>query len=141
MFYVDTSVLVAALTAEGETKRAQKWLSEQAPGEIAISNWTITEFSSALSIKLRTGQLDLKNRDEALSTFHRIVTESFKLFPVSNIQFSQAAKLADQHDLGLRAGDALHLAVVLDTGTTMCTLDKRFAYAADALGARVHQPH
>jgi uncharacterized protein len=37
--------------------------------------------------------------------------------------------------LGRRADDALHVAVAAEPGATLCTLDKRLADAAVALGA------
>nr|WP_306422224.1 hypothetical protein [Geminicoccus harenae] len=43
--------------------------------------------------------------------------------------------LADQHLLGLRAGDAMHLAVASAHGATVHTVDHRLAEAAPAVGA------
>jgi len=55
---------------------------------------------------------------------------------VSRLQLRTAARFADQHVLGLRAGDALHLAVCADLGATLCTLDQRLRHAGSALGVK-----
>lgn len=132
--YLDTSLLVAALTKERETARMQAWLGEQQPADLAISGWVVTEFSSALSIKLRVGHIDLAHRAEALAMFTRLCTESFTVLPIAAVQFQTAARFADQYALGLRAGDAFHLAICADHGATLCTLDRPLARAAEALG-------
>jgi uncharacterized protein len=134
MPYVDTSILVAALTNEAETLRMQTWLGEQAPGDLTISEWVATEFSAALSIKIRTGQIETRDRAEALAVFTRLTGDSFTILPISSAQFRTAARFADQHALGLRAGDALHLAIAADHGATIATLDRGLAEAASALG-------
>lgn len=132
--YLDTSLLIAALTNETCTERAQTWLSEQSPGGLFISDWVITEFSSALSIKVRTGALSAQHRAEALAMFTRLTAESFTLLPISSSHFLTAARYVDDHALGLRAGDALHLAVAGQRGATLCTLDRRLAEGGLALG-------
>jgi uncharacterized protein len=138
MPYIDTSILVAALTRETETLRMQTWLGAQEPDDLQISEWVVTEFSAALSIKLRTGQLAAHHRAEALAAFTRLAAESFEILPILGSQFRTAARFADQSSLGLRAGDALHLAIAADHGATIATLDRRLAEAASALGVSAH---
>jgi uncharacterized protein len=43
MLYLDTSLLVAALTNAEQTENIQRWLGEQSADELAASDWVTTE--------------------------------------------------------------------------------------------------
>ncbi len=132
--YLDTSVLVAALTKEVATGRALAWLAAQALGTMAVSDWVTTEFSSALSIKVRRHELGLSDRADAMAAYNHLCVTAFVTLPFSAPQFHAAARFADQHMLALRGGDALHLAICAHHGATLCTLDGRLADAGGPLG-------
>ena len=138
MLYLDTSVLVGALTPETATPRLQAWLAEQRPGELCISQWVVTEFSSALSIKLRTGQINPDHRAAALALFSKMRAETLTVEAISAVHFETAARFADLYALGIRAGDGLHLAITQQIGAALCTLDKKLADAGAVLGVKVN---
>ncbi len=134
MAYVDTSVLVAAVTNEAATTAAQTWLAAQPAGELTISDWVTTEFSSALAIKTRSGYLTISERNRALEAFNSMSDRSLAVAPVLRADFLVAARFADRHDVGIRAGDALHLAVALRIGAVLHTLDHKLADGAGHVG-------
>ena len=137
MIYLDTSVLVTALTLEAETARVQAWLADRADGELCISDWVVSEFSSALALKLRRGELIADERARVLSNWRIVQQENVVIVPVPAPAFDLAARFCDRHELGLRAGDALHLAVASLGGHRLATLDVAMARAAVAVGVPV----
>jgi uncharacterized protein len=134
MFYVDTSAIVAALVAERSSARVQAWLSAQEGGDLVVSGWVVAEVSSVLAMKVRTGDLTLDRRAAVLTVWRRLLGESFVIEPVAPAHFEVAALFVDQHELGLRAADALHLAIASGRGMTLATLDLRLARAGPELG-------
>jgi predicted nucleic acid-binding protein len=140
MQYLDTSVLVTALTNELATQSLQDWLEAQEASSLHISCWVETEFSSALAMKVRTGRMTPEMRAVSLSDFAFLRKYTLTMIAIKQSHFLAAAKLADNFALGLRAADALHLAVAMDAGATLCTLDRKLADAASAVGAKVCMP-
>lgn len=131
--YLDTSLLVSALTHEIDSAQVLDWLAEHSSGSV-ISDWVIAEFSAALSVKVRTGQINLQQREASLAAFSRICTRNATILAVSREHFRKAARLADEYEPGIRAGDALHVAICSGHGATLCTLDRRLCEAGPAFG-------
>ena len=127
MIYVDTSVIVPLLITEPKTQVISSWFANlrETP---ASADWLLTEFSSALSIKLRTGSITDTHAKQVRKEFALLVEGGVRIYPVSRDAFRHAAKLAQQHEYGLRSGDSLHLAVALELGVShMATLDAMLA--------------
>ena len=134
MLYLDTSLLVSAFTRETRSHDARQWLQQQVSKEVSLSEWVITEFSSALSLKVRTGEIDTAHRGAILAQFTQLAVNSFVVLPVEASAFRTAARFCDQPQLNLRAGDALHLAICAESGATICTLDQKLGKAAPLVG-------
>jgi predicted nucleic acid-binding protein len=90
--------------------------------------------AAALSLKLRTEELEPPQCNEVLAFFTRLAEASFHVLPVSRQDFQTAARFADQCATGLRAGVGLHLAIASHHGASLCTLDKRLVEIGQALG-------
>lgn len=135
--YLDTSVVIALLTPEAHSDRIDTWFAAHPEAALAISPWVITEIASALSIKLRSGAIDADQRALVMARWQQMLSDSISVLPVTQPHFEAAANFAAQHALGLRAGDALHLAVAADAGCSLLTLDQVMAAAAPHVGIPV----
>lgn len=138
MIYCDTSLIVAALTNEPHSERARHWLRSEPAEPLAISAWTLTEVASALAMKHRRGVLD----DAALAAVDGIWTEfrsaRCSMLAIDESHFREAGVLVNTPPRGLRAADALHLAVALRSGAAIATFDHDLAESARARGLDVH---
>lgn len=134
--YLDTSAIVSLLATEPASERLQSWLEAHGQEPLATSRWTDAELSSALSLKVRTGAFSVAERSEAAAGW-REWRQSLSILDVEAHAFETAARFAARAELGLRAGDALHLAVAAAADCTIVTLDGRMANAAEELGLTV----
>jgi predicted nucleic acid-binding protein len=134
--YLDTSLLVAVFAAELGHERLADWMYVRAAQRLAISRWTRTEYCSALSVKIRTGQIETAARDRAWERFDAAATETFAELPIIANDFGVAADWCRNERANLRAGDALHLAIASRNDATLCTLDRKLSQAGERLGVK-----
>jgi predicted nucleic acid-binding protein len=134
MLYLDTSIVVSLLSVETRTSDVLLWLKAQGAADFAVSDWVVTEFWSALSMKIRSGAIDTAQRALILAQFAQLLSDKFRVLRVDEAAFRTAARFSDQAQLNLRSGDALHLAVCAEHGATICTLDQAQSRAAPVLG-------
>ena len=135
--YCDTSLIIASMTREAHSPAVWQWLSKQTERRLYVSDWSDTEVSSALSLKVRTKQISAANRIELMEAWRASIGTSYERLGVSSGNFTTAARLIERHELGLRAADALHLSIAQSHGLAMATLDIRLRGAAIEYGVAV----
>ena len=137
MIYVDTSALVPAFIREPASEAVLAWL-ETSGERLAVSEWTIAEFSSAAAIKVRTGEIAPALAKQARTRFLDFAQNHCSIAVPQRAEFRRAAELAGDVNLKLRAGDALHLAIA-EAGKVegILCLDETMATGAKAMGLNV----
>lgn len=135
--YLDASVLVPLFVDDDWTERARAWAKTEP--DVIVSDWTVTEFSSALSLHVRKGRLDPDERDEAENALNWWLDGRIREEPIDPEDVVQARFLLHRH-AKLRAPDALHLAVLTRLRVGLVTYDLDLAAAARTDGLSVVTP-
>ena len=79
--------------------------------ELTVSHWTRVEFSSLIARDVRMSVLDAATGARADARFEAMVDASFAVLLPNADDFGLAKRYLGKFNTGLRAGDALHLAI------------------------------
>ncbi|MCY3852200.1 MAG: type II toxin-antitoxin system VapC family toxin [Gammaproteobacteria bacterium] len=135
MRYFDTSFLVPLILPEATSEPIADFFETLPADTLAVSHWTRVEFASMLAREIRMGNLDAIAAREAGSRFETMVQESFVVLLPDSDDFEQAKEWLERIETGLRAGDALHLAIAGNRGVAaIYSLDKQMIAAGRTLG-------
>lgn len=135
MLYFDTSFLVPLVLPEATSERIAAFMRGLAAEEMAVSHWTRVEFASLLGREVRMGGLDPGAAARAAERFEAMLLGSFTIHLPDTTDFDTARLFLRHAGTGLRAGDALHLAIAANRGArTILSLDKTLLKAASLLG-------
>ena len=138
MLYFDTSFLAPLILEEPTSTKVERFMIGLPAGELAISHCTRVEFSSLLAREVRMGGLDGQAARDADAQFETVVAESFAIWLPNADDFTLAKEYLGIHETGLRAGDALHLAIARNHGAeTFYSLDNSLLEAGKLLGVPV----
>ncbi|RLK60752.1 type II toxin-antitoxin system VapC family toxin [Actinokineospora cianjurensis] len=136
LLYADTSAVVRAY-AVGETDHETlRALLFEGPDPVVTSELTTVEFASAVSAAARTGRVDEPHRLIA-----RFTADCAEGGPVSVLRLvpesvlPTARRLVTEH--AIRTLDALHLAVLLTTATSLASGDDIVLVSRDRQQLRV----
>ncbi|MCD4825680.1 MAG: type II toxin-antitoxin system VapC family toxin [Phycisphaerae bacterium] len=136
MVYVDTSVLVAYYVPEAKSLKAQKAVSKHS--RITISSLVEVEMFSALSRRVRTGELNIFDARKIASLFElHLEDRLFDIVPISAREYHIAREWISQFSTPLRTLDALHLAAAFCNSLTLLTADEQLTTSAKELGVAV----
>ncbi len=139
MIYLDTSAAIPMFIPEPTSDAVDAWF-EACDETLISSDWILTEFASALSIKVRRGEIEQKQAQAAWKDFESFCQSGLRLVSLSRQAFGQAAQLARDVRSGLRSGDSLHLAMAIEAGAgSIATADTNLAKNAKLNGLAVNQ--
>lgn len=111
MIYLDTSFLAPLYIQETTSTSVEAILLNIPIDQLAISDWTTVEFTSLVSRRVRMRELSSEQMEAIIYSFKEDVAQSYTIFTVTTADFLLAAEFIQQWEIGLRAGDALHLAI------------------------------
>ena len=138
-FFLDASVIVPSFIRQDSSAAVDRFMS--APSDsLFVSHFAAAEVSSALSRLLRMKWLTLTAAETFLRDFDAWRADVALAADIHATDFRLADTFVRRFDLGLRAPDALHVAVCRRADHTLVTLDRRLANAAEALGVAVDCP-
>ena len=139
MIYLDTSAAIPLFVAEPASDAVDAWF-ESCDEPLISSDWILTEFAIALSIKERRGEIGQKQAQTAWKEFESFCGSGLRLVPVSRQGFVHAARLARNARGGLRSGDSLHLSMALALGAvSIATADANLEKNAKSMGLAVNR--
>jgi uncharacterized protein len=134
MRYFDTSFLAPLVLEERNSSRIARFVAGLPAGEFAISRWTEAEFASRLARDVRMGALRGDEAREADALFEDVIRQSFVVLAPGADDFALARRYLHNYDTGLRAGDALHLAIAGNSrADAIYSLDKSMIKAGKIL--------
>jgi len=134
VIYFDTSFLTPLLRGEETSAAVERFIAAQPPGSLATGLLTKVEFASVLSRDVRVGSLTAAIARQLNDAFAGTVASVFVLLPPSPADFDLAYEFVRDHLTGLRAPDALHLAMAANNrAEAIYTLDKGMVRAGKRL--------
>jgi predicted nucleic acid-binding protein len=135
MYYIDTSILAAYYCPEILSEKVQAFLRAQI--HPAISSLTDVELCSAISKKVRMGELSHADGNRIISKFQSHIDEDlFHIISIEREHWRIARGWLSLFNTSLRTLDALHLAVSSSAQLTIIAADRQLLDSAKSLGVQ-----
>ncbi len=135
MLYFDTSILVPLVVPEATTGAVAALVRQNADARFATSHWAKVEFASMVAREVRMGKMGANGGSRVKSEFESVLELSFVVLLPNAEDFSLATRFLMRFETGLRAGDALHLAIASNQkAEAIYSLDTTMIKAGAELG-------
>jgi predicted nucleic acid-binding protein len=134
--YLDANVLVAALLNESTTPRVRTFVGDNA-GRLITSDFATAETVSAIGRSIRTRSLTPEKGEAVIEFLDEWVFAFASVFGVDSGDIGAAKEILHDWSLGLRAPDAINIAIAQRLGAELATFDTRMAAAARKVGLKI----
>ena len=119
-----------------QSARADAFIRSGTPALI-VSDFAATEFASAVSRQVRTGEITREQAREGLADFDTWSATQAQPAEATTADIAMAQVFLRRLDLPLRTGDAINIAIALRLGAALGTFDQKMAASARTLGLPV----
>ena len=134
MVYLDTSFIAPLVISENSSAAVEALVMKVKSGDLVTGMWTQVELASLVARKRRMGEITAADADAVRRECRHILEESFNILAPAAADFATATKYLEMPKTGLRAGDALHLAIAANHGARkIWSLDRGFVQAGKYL--------
>ena len=135
-FYLDANIIVALLTPDPLSARADAFLRAH-PDVLIISDLGAAEFVSAVSRRVRMSEITSADGGNALVSLDNWLGRSAIRVETTAADIALADSFLRRLDLPLLTPDAIHIAIAQRIAATLVTADRQMAAASRALGIAV----
>ena len=134
--YLDASVIVALLTSDVFTSRADVYIRANVP-ILVVSDFAELEFASVIARRVRTREVTKQTARSVFAELDGWIIRNTERVETTTADVKAATRAVRRLDLTLRTADALNISVAQRIDATLMTFDDKMAVAARALGVIV----
>jgi predicted nucleic acid-binding protein len=131
---LDASALLPLFIEEARTNKAHKSLRDNV---LIISDFAIAEFSSGVARRTRAGEISHSGAASVFAALDAWTLRATRREPLTAGDVNVAISLVRRLELGLRAPDAVNIAIAQRCAATLLTFDERMARSARSVGMAV----
>ena len=135
MIYLDASALVSLFMPDRHTATVRGFLRAERP-TVGVGDFASAGFASAIARRVRMAGLTAAQGSHLLNVHDGWVAANAEPIEVEPADVRVASTFVRRFELGLRAPDALHIAICHRLELPLLTFDERQAAAAERLGVR-----